>query len=313
MDRVNQLFWWADNHRKATANNQPRHWLRNWPFILLHLIFIYALTTSPSLFALGTAVLLYLVRMFAITAFYHRYFSHKTFKTSRTLQFIFACIGTAATQRGPLWWASHHRIHHKTSDTEDDPHSPLHGVWHSHCGWFLSGQHFSTPTERINDFSRFPELRWLDRFDMLIPIALIVGLWVMGTLLAQFAPGLGTNGIELVLWGYVVSTVLLTHATLLVNSLAHRWGSRRYETGDDSRNNWLIALLTLGEGWHNNHHHYSGSARQGFFWWEIDISYYVLRLMAALGLIWDLKPVPARKKWATKNTESSSSKPEQNP
>jgi stearoyl-CoA desaturase (delta-9 desaturase) len=233
--------------------------------------------------------------MFAITGFYHRYFSHRTFRTSRALQFVFAVIGAASVQRGPIWWAAHHRHHHATTEQEDDPHSPLHhGLWFSHTGWFLTREHFAVREERVRDWRHYPELRFLDRFDIAVPVALAVGLLLTGMALKAYAPGLGTSGGQMLIWGFFISTVLLYHGTFTINSLAHRWGKRRYATADNSRNNFWLALLTLGEGWHNNHHHYPVSVRQGFYWWEIDMTYYVLRLMAALGLVWDLKPVPVK-------------------
>ena len=267
-------------------------WLRILPFIGLHLACLAVIWVGFSWVALAVCVASYLLRMFAITAFYHRYFSHRTFKTSRVMQFVFALIGASATQRGPLWWAAHHRHHHKAADTEHDPHAPLHGFLWSHMGWFLSRKHFGTDLKQIPDLARYPELRWLDRYDLAIPVLYAAALFGLGVLLERFAPGLGTNGGQMLVWGYFISTVVLIHATLTINSLAHIWGKRRYNTRDDSRNNWFLALITLGEGWHNNHHHYPGSARQGFYWWEIDISYYVLRLMSWFGLVSDLKPVP---------------------
>ncbi|WLQ12756.1 acyl-CoA desaturase [Hahella aquimaris] len=303
MQGLGRLLSWIDNDRKGMSVDVGRDavdWRRVWPFVGIHLACLAALWVGWSPVAVWVAVAAYLVRMFAITAFYHRYFAHKSFRTSRPVQFIFAVLGASATQRGPLWWAAHHRHHHRTSDTEADPHSPRHGFWRSHAGWFLGGKHFKAPLNLMKDFSQYPELRWLDRFDMCVPLAFGVGMWCLGEGLAHMAPHLQTNGWQMLVWGYFISTVALIHATLAINSLAHRWGARRYETGDDSRNNFILALLTLGEGWHNNHHHYSGSARQGFFWWEFDLSYYLLRLMAALGLIWDLRDVPEHKKWAHK-------------
>ncbi len=303
MEWVNRLLSWADNDQKSLPlHDQPDRtdWGRVWPFVLMHVFCFAALWVGYSAVAIAVAIALYLVRMFAITAFFHRYFAHKSFSTSRPVQFIFAIIGTAATQRGPLWWAGHHRQHHTASDTPADPHSPLHGFWHSHCGWFLGTRHFRTPTQRIKDFTQYRELVWLDRFDVLVPILLCIILWCVGEALANYLPQLHTSGLQLVIWGYFISTVVLLHSTLAVNSLAHRIGSQRYQTTDDSRNNWWLALITLGEGWHNNHHHYAGSARQGFFWWEIDISYYLLRVMEKLGLVWDLRAVPHHKKWAHK-------------
>ena len=267
-------------------------WWRIVPFIGLHLACVAVLWVGVSPVAVLVAAVSYLVRMFAITAFYHRYFAHKAFRTGRLTQFCFAVLGAAATQRGPLWWAAHHRNHHRFADTPMDPHRPEDGFLWSHMGWFLSRRHFATDTARVRDWMKFPELVWLNRFDTLVPVVYAGALFLLGDWLARTAPELGTSGWQMVVWGYVISTVILIHATLMVNSLAHVWGRRRYETRDRSRNNLLIALLTLGEGWHNNHHRYAGSARQGFYWWQIDMSYYLLRLLAAVGLVQDLKAVP---------------------
>jgi stearoyl-CoA desaturase (delta-9 desaturase) len=208
---------------------------------------------------------------------------------------VFALLGASAVQRGPLWWAAHHRHHHAHADRDGDVHSPQReGFLWSHTGWFLARANFPTKTHLVPDWSRYPELRLLDRFDSLVPALLALGLYAAGSALQRFAPGLETNGLQLVVWGFCVSTVLLYHATFTINSLAHRFGSRRYATRDSSRNNLLLALLTFGEGWHNNHHRYPGSARQGVDRWEIDVTYYVLRLLAALGLIWDVRIVPAK-------------------
>ncbi|MDF1811237.1 MAG: acyl-CoA desaturase [Verrucomicrobiales bacterium] len=265
------------------------------PYLILHGGCLAVYFTGWSWFAIGAAVFLYLVRMFAITAFYHRYFSHRAFKTSRFMQFVFAALGNTAFQRGPLWWALNHRHHHKHSDHVDDKHSPKQfGFFWSHLGWLTDTENLSTDYKKIKDFARFPELVFLNRYNLIVPALYVAGLAATGWLLETFAPGLGTNAGQLVVWGFFISTVALLHVTLLVNSLAHVWGKRRFDTGDHSRNNWLIAVLTLGEGWHNNHHRYQHSARQGFFWFELDVSYYLLKLMERLGLIYDLKPVPQR-------------------
>ena len=290
------IFGWLDNsHYDANANAPENQidWPRVIPFVALHLACFGIIYVGFSWFALLFALALYIVRMFAITAFYHRYFAHKAFKTSRIGQFIFAILGATAVQRGPLWWASHHRNHHAHSDELIDAHSPhQHGFLWSHIGWFLSRANFSTQIERVKELAHFPELRFLDRFDIIIPIALGASIYGLGEALQNVAPALQTNGMQLFVWGFILSTVLLYHGTFCVNSLAHVWGKRRYATRDHSRNNALIALITLGEGWHNNHHHFPGSANQGFYWWEIDFTYYGLRLLAALGIIWDLKMVP---------------------
>ena len=268
-------------------------WLRVMPFVGLHLACLGVFAVGFSWFALWTALALYAARMFAITGFYHRYFSHKAFRTSRAVQFLFALVGAASVQRGPLWWAAHHRHHHRHADTEHDIHSPRHGFFRSHMGWFMTPRSFGTNFDAIKDLAKYPELRWLDRFDILVPVLLAAGLFALGGWLKGAHPGLHTSGPQLLVWGFFVSTVVLFHVTVTINSLAHRWGTRRYATNDDSRNNWLLALLTFGEGWHNNHHHFPGSARQGFAWWEYDLTYYGLRFMAVLGLVRDLKTVPA--------------------
>jgi stearoyl-CoA desaturase (delta-9 desaturase) len=294
------LQWLDTSADRATNNGQDQtrskqvDWLRVLPFVAIHLGCLGVFWVGWSPVAVVVAVLLYLIRMLAITGFYHRYFSHKSFKTSRGAQFIFALIGASAAQRGPLWWASHHRHHHIHSDREADVHSPKqHGFLWSHMGWFTSRANFSIKHDRIPDLRKYKELQWLDRYDAMVPLALAIGLYAFGSLLAYTAPGLDTNGGQLLVWGFFISTVALYHATYTVNSLAHRFGRRRYNTKDDSRNSLLIALLTCGEGWHNNHHHYPGSVRQGFFWWEIDLTFYFLKTLASLGIIWDLKQVPS--------------------
>jgi stearoyl-CoA desaturase (delta-9 desaturase) len=269
-------------------------WLRAAPFVALHLACIGVIWVGVSPIALIVAAALYAVRMFALTGFYHRYFAHRTFKTSRAVQFVFAMIGASCVQRGPLWWAAHHRHHHRHTDTPQDPHSPrVHGFLWSHVGWFLTPRNFRTELSRVPDLAKFPELRWLDRYDIAIPVVLAVCLYGLGVLLHHVAPGLGTTGGQMLIWGFFVSTVVLFHATVTINSLAHRFGNRHYDTKDDSRNNVWLALLTFGEGWHNNHHFFPGSSRQGFRWYQIDLTWYGLKLMSAMGLVSGLKPVPA--------------------
>ncbi len=289
---------WSGLHRgrpEETADPDRVDWGRAIPFLLLHLSCLGVLFVGVSPVALLVAVGLYGLRMFAITAFYHRYFSHRAFRTTRVMQFLFALIGAMSVQRGPLWWAAHHRHHHRHSDRESDSHSPRWGGFlHSHMGWFLNRRNYRTRTELVGDLARYPELRFLDRFDILPPAALALALWITGDWLGQAYPALGTSGAQLFFWGFSLSTVVLYHATFTINSLAHSFGRRRFQTRDDSRNNLWLALLTFGEGWHNNHHHYPGSARQGFYWWEIDLSWYLLRGMALVGLVRDLRPVPAR-------------------
>ena len=285
---------WFDSWSAEASEDDRIDWVRVLPFIGMHVACLGVLLVGVSPVAVAVAVALFGLRMFAITAFYHRYFSHRAFRASRPVQFVFAALGAASVQRGPLWWAAHHRIHHRHSDEEFDSHSPRHGFWNSHMGWFLNRRNLRTRTEEVKDLMRFPELVWLDRFDLVVPILLAVVLFTTGAVLEAVAPGLGTSAGQMLVWGFFISTVALYHATFTINSVAHRVGTRRYATKDDSRNNFLLALLTFGEGWHNNHHFYPGSARQGFRWYEVDLSYYLLRLMAALRLVRDLRPVPPR-------------------
>ncbi len=268
-------------------------WLRVLPFAVLHLSCLGVLWVGWSPLAVAVAVLAYWVRMFAVTAFYHRYFSHRTFRTSRLVQFLFAVLGSAAAQRGPLWWAGHHRHHHRHSDTDGDLHSPReHGFWWSHMLWITTRSNFPTRLYNVSDLARFPELRVLDRFDVIIPLLLALAMYALGDYWGARFPESGTSGGQMLVWGFSVSTVVLFHATCTINSLAHLFGSRRFATRDNSRNNLWLAFITMGEGWHNNHHRYPGSTRQGFYWWEPDPTYYLLKLLSWIGLVSDLRPVP---------------------
>jgi stearoyl-CoA desaturase (delta-9 desaturase) len=283
---VRKLARWVDQGAApdAAAPGAAKRvdWVRVVPFIGMHVACLGVFVVGWDPRAVAVAAGLYGIRMFAITGFYHRYFSHRTFRTSRAAQFVFALLGASATQRGPLWWAAHHRKHHRHADTERDVHSPRqHGFWWSHMGWITAAQNFPTDLSEVRDLARYRELRWLDRFDTAVPGVLAATLFAIG-------------GWAWLVWGYFVSTVVLFHCTCLINSMAHRVGRRRYTTKDDSRNSLTLALITFGEGWHNNHHRYPGATRQGFFWWEIDVTYYALVVLARLRIIHDLRPVPAR-------------------
>jgi stearoyl-CoA desaturase (delta-9 desaturase) len=263
-------------------------------FLFLHLACLACIWTGVSRVAVVTCLALYFVRMFAITAGFHRLFAHRTYRTSRVFQFLIAFIGTASYQKGPLWWSAHHRRHHLQSDTENDLHSPItRTLWRSQVGWFLSRDSQATDWKLIPNLSRYRDLHWLDRYYSIPPILLAASAFLLGSVLHRYAPGLGTSGGQMLVWGFFISTVLLYHGTFTVNSLAHIFGRRRFETGDNSRNNWFVALITLGEGWHNNHHYYPSAERQGIYWWEIDFSHYTLRVLSWLGVVWGLQKHPA--------------------
>ncbi len=294
---------WLDSYQGRHALDTPvpslslqkSDWVRCVPYILLHIACIGIFWVGWSWTAVLLAIGAYLIRMFAITAFYHRYFSHRSFKTTRFWQFLFALIGSWSVQRGPLWWAAHHRYHHKHADTEKDVHSPLQsGFLWSHTAWFMSDHNFRTKTALVKDWIKFPELVFLDRFDIFGPVVFALLTIFTGYMLYVFAPQLETSGLQLFFWVFCLSTVALYHCTFTINSLSHKWGTRRFDVNDSSRNNLFLAFLTLGEGWHNNHHYYPTAARQGFFWWEFDFSYYCLCVLKRLGIVWDLNPVPQR-------------------
>ena len=289
---------WFDSEAAAPEEGENPfriNWIRCIPFLIVHLACLNIIWLGWSPVAVVVCLAFFWIRMFAITAVYHRYFSHRAFKMNRGWQFFFAVIGASSAQRGPLWWAAHHRNHHKFSDQENDLHSPInHSFWWSHVGWFLSNKGYHTDYNVIPDLAKYKELVFLNRYDSLVPVLSALSLYGLGELLAYWKPEMGTNGLQMVVWGFCVSTVILFHSTFTINSLGHVWGSRRFETKDHSRNNGFLALLTLGEGWHNNHHRFAVSARQGFYWWEIDISYYLLKLLSFVGIVRDLNPVPRR-------------------
>ena len=262
------------------AADEKINWVSSLPFLLFHAVPLLVFVTGVTRTAVAMFAVFYAVRMFAVTAGYHRYFSHRTYRTSRPVQFALAFLGTTAAQKGPLWWAGHHRAHHRYSDTDRDIHSPQKGFWWSHVGWILCDRYGPTDLDAVSDLAAFPELRFLDKYNA-------IGPWALG--IAAFLIG-GWSGL---VFGFFGSTVLLWHATFTVNSLNHTFGTRRFATSDTSRNNPLLAVLTFGEGWHNNHHHYVASARQGFYWWEFDLSWYVLRALSATRVVRDLRqPTP---------------------
>jgi len=262
----------------APTRDHKINWVTSAPFFAVHLFALVAVFFVPFRWSyVGWALAMYYLRMWLVTTGYHRYFAHRSFKTSRVFQFVLAFLAETSAQKGVLWWAANHRHHHRESDQPADLHSPLQdGFWWSHVGWILSDKYVDTRQEAIRDFGRFPELQFLNRFYLLPPTLLGVALFFIG-------------GFPLLVWGFFVSTVLLWHGTFTINSLSHVFGSRRYKTTDTSRNNFLLALVTCGEGWHNNHHYHQNTANQGWFWWEVDVSFYLLRALSALGLVWDLR------------------------
>ena len=255
---------------------------RSLPFFVVHALAIAGVAWFGwSWWGFALAIALYYVRMFGVTGGYHRYFSHRSFRTSRWFQFVLALLATTSAQKGVIWWAAHHRQHHKQSDLTGDVHSQqIDGFWWSHVGWILSTKYEDTDESKVKDLLKYPELRWLDRWFLVPPFALGFGMWLVG-------------GWWALTW-FFVSTVLLWHGTFTINSLTHMIGSRRYATTDNSKNHLGLALITMGEGWHNNHHYYQRSTRQGFFWWEIDLTYYVLRALSFVGLVWDLHEPPKK-------------------
>lgn len=278
-----------DSSRRSPAQRDPSERINlrdSIPFIIVHVVALSALWIGVTPMQLAVCIGLYVLRMWGVTAGYHRYFSHRSYKTSRWFQFLLAVVATSSTQKGVLWWAAHHRHHHRHSDEREDIHSPKQsGFWWSHVGWILSNKYDDTRFDLIKDFAKYPELRWLNRFQIVPPVVLALSLYLIG-------------GFGLMVWGYFVSTVFLFHGTFFINSLAHVFGRRRYETTDTSRNSFLLALITLGEGWHNNHHHYQSSANQGWFWWEIDLTYYSLKVLQWFGIVWDVRTPPAHAKYA---------------
>ena len=281
--------------RVALRDEENLSLIESTPLLFMHLSLIGLFFAGFSWVALGVCLLTYVVRVFALTGGYHRYFSHNSYKTSRAFQFLLAFLGTSSAQMGPLWWASHHRHHHQHADQEEDVHSPRQrGFFWSHIGWLLCSKYAKTELSRVQDFAKFPELRLIDRFHSIPVLLLAFSMYGLGAFLNARYPALGTSGFQMLMWGFFLSTVMVYHVTFCINSVTHMFGTRRYNTNDDSRNSLLLALLTFGEGWHNNHHRFPVSTRQGFYWWEIDITYYMLKTLSWFRIVWDLRPPSPR-------------------
>jgi stearoyl-CoA desaturase (Delta-9 desaturase) len=298
----------AEGEAVAIQSRHPVRFGKTVEMIIIHMVPLLAFFTGATWFDWTIAIVLYFLRMFFVTGFYHRYFSHRTFKTSRWFQFIMAFLAETSMQKGVLWWGAHHRVHHRTSDTPADPHSmKVYGFWYSHIGWILGPDYKETDYEGISDFSKYKELVWLNKHYIVPPISLMLLVMILGgivnggSILAMFSvPG----GLSTLFIGYFLSTVVLYHGTFSINSIMHLFGRKRYETGDESKNSAVLAFITLGEGWHNNHHYYESSTRQGFFWWEFDITYYLLKMISWFGLVWDIKEVPDYIKYSKNKQEA---------
>ena len=255
---------------------------------IFHLGCLGAFWTGVSPAALTVALILYLVRGFGITAGYHRLLAHRSFRAGRPVQFLLALAGSLATQGGPLWWVAHHRSHHRYTETDRDIHSPrTQGFWRSHMGWMLSAESFRENGANARDLYRVPELKFLQQHYVWIVLGQGAAIYALGTGLA--ALGVETSGPQMLVWAWFIATVALWHATFMVNSVCHLWGSRPFDADDASTNNWLVAVLALGEGWHNNHHKFAYSARHGLEWWQFDLTWVLLRGMEKLGLVSELR------------------------
>ncbi len=211
---------------------------------------------------------------------YHRLHTHRGYKTSRAFEYFLAICGTLTLEGGPIFWVATHRVHHQHSDHDGDPHTPHDGGFWAHVGWILFGhtRHNNTVlmSKYAPDLGADPFYRWLNSYHY-------VPLILLGIVL------LAVGGWGMVLWGIALRVTVGLHATWLVNSATHMWGSRRFPTRDDSKNSWWVALLTFGEGWHNNHHAHPVSARHGLAWYEFDVSWITLKALRALGVVRELK------------------------
>jgi stearoyl-CoA desaturase (delta-9 desaturase) len=264
-------------------------------FIVLHAGCLLVLWVGFSWIAIAACLAFYCLRIFGVSAGYHRYFSHRSYKTNRIFQFILAFVGCMSNQKGPLWWAAHHRYHHSHADREEDIHSPgQHGFWWAHCLWIFDLRYREADQRLVSTFTKYVELRLLDRFYLVPPIISALLFFGVGMILQRVTPELNTSGLQMLTWGFFISTVLVHHAIYITNSIGHLFGSRRFNSADTSRNNLIVALLTFGDGWHNNHHYYQRSARHGFYWWEIDLTHYILKGLSWLGIVWDLHLPPER-------------------
>jgi stearoyl-CoA desaturase (Delta-9 desaturase) len=267
--------------RQATWYRASRIVLSLAPLLTVHLALLAIPFIEWSWWYVVWIVVLTRVIGLGVTVGLHRYFSHRSFKTPRWCQFLLAAAGCSALQKGPLWWAIHHRLHHRHSDDLGDPHSPvMDGFLYGHMGWLFARDLMHPDEKIVHDLTKYPELVWLDRFWMLPGLLLAAACFALG----------GWGGL---VYGYCLSVVLIFQITFAVNSFGHLFGPQRFDTGEGSRNNMLLGYLAMGDGWHNNHHRAPYSARHGFAWYELDMSFMFIRLMRLVGLAWDVK-VPSR-------------------
>lgn len=255
-----------------------------------HIACLGVIFTGTSTAAVATAIGMYIFRGMGITAGYHRLLAHRSFKANRFVQFIFALAGSLAVQGGPIWWVAHHRSHHRDTDTEEDIHSPVtHGMWKAHMGWMMTDEAFNENGANSRDLHKFPELKFLQRYYVWLILLEMISMFALGSWMAWAFPESGTSGMQMLVWGFFISTVFTWHVTFMVNSVCHRWGAQPYDTKDASTNNVFIGVLGFGEGWHNNHHFYPNSARHGLRWWQVDVTWYLIRTLQAIGVVSEAK------------------------
>ena len=257
------------------SNRKKMNWVTSIALILLHIGAITALFMFTWRALAVTIFLYWMTICLGISMGYHRLHTHRSYQVPRVLEYFFAVCGALTLEGGPIFWVATHRIHHQKSDQPGDPHSPREGAWWSHVGWILFGETNHNNTRVMGkyapDLMKHPFYVWLNNYHW-VPLA------VLGAVL------LAVGGLPVFLWGICVRVVFGLHSTWLVNSATHLWGSRRFNTRDDSRNSWWVALLTFGEGWHNNHHAHPTSARHGLAWYEFDISWIQIRILKFLGI-----------------------------
>jgi stearoyl-CoA desaturase (delta-9 desaturase) len=277
---------------------RPQIWSVIIGMSAFHLACLGVFYTGVSTTALVVAFAMYTIRGVGVTAGFHRLLAHRSFKTSRPVQFILALAGTLAVEGGPLWWVAHHRHHHAATETEEDIHSPVtHGMWQAHMGWMMTPAAFNEKGNNCRDLHKFPEIKFLQRRYVLLILTQPVLLYALGSWLgAEY----NTSGLQLLVWGFFVSTVFTWHITFMVNSVCHRWGAQPYDSGDESTNNVFIGVLGFGEGWHNNHHKYPSSARHGLLWWQADFTWWLIRTLQVVGLVSEPK-IPLEFRKETKN------------